>query len=219
MRGAFALGMRGQELLLLPGKALWWPEQDALVIADPHLGKAAALRAARMPLPGGSTSEDLDRLSAMLDATGARRLIVLGDLLHAREGRAVRTLKAVSRWRERHRKLEIILVRGNHDSRAGDPPADWRIQCMDEPFALSPFRFRHTPDENGDDGYWIAGHVHPAVLLRGPARLRERLPCFLIGPAGAILPSFGSLTGAALVHPCAGDRIFVTADGAVLEVR
>jgi metallophosphoesterase superfamily enzyme len=90
---------------------------------------------------------------------------------------------------------------------------------MDEPFALGPFHFRHTPDENGDGGYWLAGHVHPAVLLRGPARLRERLPCFLIGPAGAILPSFGSLTGAALVHPRAGDRIFGTADGVVLEVR
>ncbi|BCW98816.1 MAG: DEAD/DEAH box helicase [Armatimonadota bacterium] len=203
----------------MPDKALWWPQQEALVIADPHLGKAAALRAARMPLPGGSTSEDLGRLSAMLDATGARRLIVLGDLLHAREGRAVRTLEVVSRWRERHCGLEMTLVRGNHDCRAGDPPAEWNIQCVDEPFKLGPFRFCHAPHEDGGDGYWIAGHLHPAVLLRGPARLRERLPCFLFGPAGAILPSFGSLTGAALVRPREGDRIFVTADGAVLEVK
>lgn len=219
MKGGCTVEICGHELVLLPQRAVWWPGEQTLIIADPHLGKAAALRAARLPVPGGTTTADLERLSGLLDSTGAARLIVLGDLLHAREGRAARTLEAVSLWRERHRPLEVLLVRGNHDSRAGDPPAAWNIRCVDEPLPLGPLRLRHTPDADGAEGYWIAGHVHPAVVLRGPARQRERLPCFLFGAEGALLPAFGSFTGSAPVHPARGERVFVALDGAVVEVR
>ncbi len=219
MSGMCRVSVLSEELLLLPDRAVWWPGRGTLLIADPHLGKAAALRAARLPLPGGTTTTDLERLSALLAQTGAGRLVVLGDLLHAREGRAPRTMEAVERWRKRHPELDIILVRGNHDGRAGDPPEDWDILCADEPVRSGPLLLRHTPAEDGADGYWLAGHLHPAVLLRGPGRQTERLPCFLFGARGAVLPSFGSFTGSAVVRPGPEDRVFVAVEGTVVEVR
>ena len=59
--------------------------------------------------------------SGILAATAAEHLVVLGDFIHARPGRTVALDAAFGAWRARHRELALTLVRGNHDSRAGDP--------------------------------------------------------------------------------------------------
>jgi DNA ligase-associated metallophosphoesterase len=187
-------------------------------VADVHWGKAATFRAAGIPIPGGTTTEDLARLDRAIRRTGARRLVVLGDLFHARAGRvATRTLATLRGWRERAGGLEIQLVRGNHDRHAGDPPPDLRINCLDAPAFLPPFVLRHQPDPS-PEGYTLAGHVHPALVVSGPGLQRERLPCFLVRPRLALLPAFGSFTGGAPVHPEVEDRAFVVADGEVVAV-
>ncbi len=106
--------------------------------------------------------------------------------------------------------MEIVLVRGNHDRGAGDPPAEWRFHCCDEPYLEPPFAFRHHPAEE-EQGYVLAGHIHPALTLRGLARQREKLPCFLFGDRIGLLPAFGDFTGGAPVRPKLGDRVFVMA--------
>ncbi len=127
MNGDLRIDLAGQSLVLLPERAVLWERESALLVADVHLGKAAAFRAAGLPLPGGTTTETLDRLSAALIRTGARRLILLGDFFHARAGRAARTLEAIASWRARHPDLAVLLVRGNHDRGAGAPPAEWEF--------------------------------------------------------------------------------------------
>jgi DNA ligase-associated metallophosphoesterase len=211
------IDLQGESVVLLPERALFWEREEALIVADVHLGKAAAFRAAALPLPGGTTTEALTRLGAAIGRTGARRLLFLGDLLHARAGRAARTLAAVAAWREDQPGLEILLVRGNHDRGAGDPPDDWRVRCVDEPWREGPFAFRHHP---GDDpeGYVLAGHVHPAVHLLGAGRQSETLPAFLFGRSCGLLPAFGGFTGGARVRPRRGDRVYVLAEGEVIEV-
>lgn len=208
--------LAGEPVALLPERALYWPRGRALIIADPHLGKAAAFRAAAIAVPEAVTAADLSRLDGALARTGATRLLVLGDLLHARAGRSPAVLEAVAAWRARRPELELLLVRGNHDRGAGDPPPAWRATCVDEPHALPPFVLRHTPEPDLA-GYTLAGHLHPAVALAGPGRQRERLPCFLVGPRLAVLPAFGGFTGAATVRPSRSDRVYVIAGDAVLE--
>jgi DNA ligase-associated metallophosphoesterase len=212
------IDLQGEAMLLLPERALFWETRGTLIVADVHIGKAAAFRAFALPLPGGTTSAALSRLDAAVERTGARRLLVLGDLLHARAGRAARTLAAVTAWRERHPDLEIVLVRGNHDRGAGDPPEEWRVRCVDEPWREGPFAFRHHPEED-PEGYVLAGHIHPAVRLLGAGRQSETLPAFLFRERLGLLPAFGSFTGGARVRPRQGDRVFVLAEGEVVEVR
>ena len=74
-----------------------------------------------------------------------RRLVVLGDFLHAAEARNPAVLAALARWRSRHAAVELVLVRGNHDSHAGDPPPALGFAIVDEPWHLGPFAACHHP--------------------------------------------------------------------------
>lgn len=207
----------GERVVLLPERALYHPRSRTLLVADPHWGKAAAFRAAGVAVPGGTTREGLARLSRAIDRAGPAKLVILGDLFHAREGKAPATLRAAVEWRARHAPLPVTLVRGNHDRHAGDPPGEMAIDCCDPPCVDPPFVLAHHPYDSVD-GYVLAGHVHPSVTLRGVGRQRERLPCFHFGPRHGILPAFGEFTGTADVTVAPGDRVYVVAGERVIAV-
>jgi len=142
--------------------------------------------------------------------TDAKRVVVLGDLLHASAGRVAALTEAFVAWRDAHPMLDVTLVRGNHDARAGDPPTAWNVRCVDEPFALPPFLACHRK-ASPSSGFALCGHVHPGVLLHGSGGQSARLPCFVLGSRHAILPAFGRLTGLAEVAAIAGERIIAVA--------
>lgn len=214
---ACMIEVAGESVLLLPQKALFWPREKTLVVADIHFGKAAAFRALGVPVPRGTTSQNLDALDALIAQYGVERIVFLGDFLHARAAHAAATQAALLAWRRRHPGLELTLVRGNHDRRAGDPAGQLHIELVDEPYALGPFAFCHHPDL-ATPGYALAGHVHPAWLLASRFDAL-RLPCFVVGPRRMILPSFGAFTGGHLVEPGEGDAIYVTSGEAIHSVR
>jgi DNA ligase-associated metallophosphoesterase len=195
---------------LLAERALYWPRERTVFVADVHLGKAAAFRAGGVPLPRGSTAADLARLTRVLERTGASRIIVLGDFIHAKAGRVPALAEAFARWRIQHAAIDVMLVRGNHDARAGDPPAAWNVGCVDEPFALPPFLACHRITQPAT-GYALCGHVHPGVRVHGSGEQSARLPCFVLGARRAILPAFGRFTGLADVLPAPRERIVVIA--------
>jgi DNA ligase-associated metallophosphoesterase len=217
-RGAASAIVAGEEMRLLAQRAAYWPRKQTLLIADPHFGKAAAFRAGGVPVPRGTTTENLRRLDDAIRATGARRIVFLGDFLHAREGRAPETLRTLNDWRATHAATDMLLVRGNHDARAGDPPRELAIRCENGPLSEAPFVFAHHPVAS-DSGYVLAGHIHPGVRLHGAGRQHERLPCFWFGDRTAVLPAFGEFTGLATVDVLEGDRVWVVAENEVLQVR
>lgn len=196
---------------------MYWPRTATLLVADTHWGKAATFRAYGMPLPGGTTSTDLDRLTTCITRTAAQRLVLLGDMLHHRTGRAEATFTAIAAWREANAALDIVLVRGNHDTWAGDPPAEWGMTCVDGPHHDGPFVYQHKP-ERSEGGYVLAGHLHPAAQLVGAGRQRLRLPCFWFGAEIGVLPAFGSFTGAAAVAPRPGDGVYVIAGDEIVPM-
>jgi len=213
-----AIDLCGQRVLLLPERAVFWENRSTLVLADMHLGKAASFRKFAIPTPGGMTTDDLARLSAIIARTRAQRLIILGDLFHAKAGRTAQNIAKVNSWRKANAGLEILHIRGNHDLGAGDPPTQWEITCLNEPFSEDPFVLRHHP-AHYPEGYTLAGHLHPAVTLRGVGGQRERLPCFIFGLRLGILPAFGSFTGTSNIRPKEGDRVYVLAEDQVVEIR
>ena len=198
----------GAPLHLLAQRAALLPDERMLLIADAHLGKAQSFRRLGVPVPHGTTDDTLARLDALLAATGARTLVFLGDLLHSARAHAPAAQAAVRRWRERHAALDLVLVRGNHDRHAGDPPSDWRVRCVDAPWRVGPWALVHHPAPVAG-AYALAGHVHPAVALAGRAHQRLRLPCFHFGPAVGVLPAFGGFTGQHVVRAAHGERVFV----------
>jgi DNA ligase-associated metallophosphoesterase len=208
----------GERLILLPERAALWEARDTLIVADAHWGKAATFRAEGIPVPRGTTADGLARLDAVLSRHRVRRIVFLGDYQHARQGRSPDTLAALEQWSLRHPGIEQVLIRGNHDRHAGDPPPELGVRCVDPPLMELPFVLAHHPDPS-EAGYVLAGHVHPAVRLVGKGRQRERLPCFWFGAEVGVLPAFGDFTGAAVVQPAAGDRVFVLASDRVMEIE
>ncbi len=208
----------GERILLLPERALLWVEARTLVLADPHFGKAAAFRAGGIPVPPGTTADDVARLAQLVRAHAPARLVVLGDFFHAAAGRAPDTLAEIARWRAAHRELAIDLVAGNHDRRAGAPPAEWGIRLHEPPLRAGPFQLCHEPPTTVPEGQFaLAGHVHPRVSLEDrTARLRA--PCFLFGRSVALLPAFGSFTGGFSVRPRPGERVYAVGEGEVVAL-
>ena len=207
----------GETVLLLAQKALYWPREKMLVIADIHFGKAASFRAQGVPVPRGTTTQNLAELDALMAQYDVAHIMFLGDFLHARAAHAVATLAAMLAWRLRHPALKLTLVRGNHDRHAGDPAASLAIDMVDEPHVIGPFAFCHHPDIP-TEAYALAGHIHPSYLLA--TRFDAlRLPCFVVGPKRMILPSFGAFTGGFLITPEPGDAIYVSSGEAVHFVR
>lgn len=214
---ARAIVVAGETVLLLAQKALYWPREKLLVVADIHFGKAASFRAQGVPVPRGTTSQNLDALDALLAQYEIGRIVFLGDFLHARAAHASATQRAMLAWRSRHPGLALTLVRGNHDRHAGDPAGALGIELVDEPHPIGPFWFCHHPDIAAP-GYVLAGHVHPAYLLS--TRVDSlRLPCFVVGAARMVLPSFGAFTGGHVFAPAPGDAVYVSSGEAVHCVR
>lgn len=199
----------GERVTLFAERALYWPRFATLFIADLHLGKAATFRAGGVPLPRGSTAADLARLTRLIERTGAKRLVILGDFFHARAGRVDGLDAAFMKWRAGHLALQMTLVRGNHDRHAGDPPPHWDIACVADPHALPPFIGVHHPVAP-PSGYALCGHLHPGVRIYAQAE-SARLACFVMGARRAILPAFGGFTGLADIQPAHDDTVVAIA--------
>ncbi|HEY5800026.1 MAG TPA: ligase-associated DNA damage response endonuclease PdeM [Burkholderiaceae bacterium] len=203
----------GDTIELLPQRAVYWPAQRLLLIADIHFGKAASFRALGMPVPHGTTTDNLLRLDGLLAQREIAHILFLGDFLHAKAAHADATLAALRQWRARWHRLQLTLVRGNHDSRAGDPPPDLEVAIVDEPWRIGPYAFCHHP-QYVDGAFVFSGHIHPVFHLRARGDA-VRLPCFLFDHGRAILPAFGAFTGGHAVQPEAGERVFLAADDSV----
>ena len=211
------LSLAGESVELMAEKALWWPAARTLFIADLHLGKAASFRALGQPVPSGTTQDNLDRLSALIDRHAAARLVFLGDFLHAAAAQQASVLDPVRQWRARQSGVHCLLVRGNHDGHAGDPPADLQIDVVDEPWSLGPFAACHHP-QRVEDRLVLAGHLHPTVTLNGLARDRQRLPAFSLSEGLLVLPAFGAFTGGSKQPLPVGTSCFAAGGGRVWQL-
>jgi DNA ligase-associated metallophosphoesterase len=207
----------GQSVLLLPERAMFWPARAMLFVADFHLGKAASFRRAGIALPSGTTADNVERLGRALDKTRATHVVFLGDFLHSKQGRTEDTLARFAAWRHARAGVEMTLVRGNHDRKAGDPPGGWSMRCIEEGAHAGPFVLNHEP-RAARGGYALAGHIHPAVRLTAAGEKPLRLPCFWFGARHGVLPAFGAFTGHADVFPRRGDQVYVVAEEEVLKV-
>lgn len=199
LSGGYALQSHGLDLVLLPERAVWWPCAQMLFVADLHFGKASTFRRAGLPVPSGTTLDNLQRLSGLLLQTQARHLVFLGDLLHARSGADAGLWAALSQWRSKHASVGLTLVRGNHDWHAGDPPASLGMALVEEPWQPlpgAPLWGCHHP-QTVDGALVLAGHLHPTARIRGAGRDRLRVPCFVLQRGQLVLPAFGAFTGTA----------------------
>jgi uncharacterized protein len=207
-------------LRLFAEGAILWPAGSTLFITDPHFGKAEHFRHAGIAIPSAILDHDLARLSRLITKSGASKLVVLGDFFHSRHSQSEIALTSLAAWRAQHAELDIVLVQGNHDAHAGPPPAEFGILSLEAPYPCGPFVCHHLPQPNAQrgEGYILAGHLHPYILLFDRGGSRMRLASFIFGPQQAILPAFGAFTGGSHYPPAPHDRVFAVAQGEIVEV-
>src|SRR5207237_4765159 len=72
----------GETFAATPGGALYWPAQQALLVADLHLEKASWYARLGQFLPPYDSHATLSALAAEVERTTAVRLYCLGDSFH-----------------------------------------------------------------------------------------------------------------------------------------
>lgn len=208
---------RGENLWLLPQKAIYWPAKRALLVADLHFGKVGHFRKNGIGVPPQAATKNLSRFAQLLRETRPQELYLLGDLFHSEYNQE---WEDFCRLRLSFPQTRFHLLVGNHDILG---PSDYQRASLithPESLPLGPYVLSHQPLAREDLGgaYNLAGHLHPGLRLRGKGRQSLRLPCFFFGPQQAILPSFGEFTGLYEMLLQKGDRAFVIAEQAVIEI-
>lgn len=201
-----------QTLLLLPEKAIYWKDKRMLILADVHLGKAGHFRKSGIPISDLVHSKDIYTIEKLIDEFQPTEVIFLGDLFHSDHNQGWEIFR---RWIRSKDPQQFKLVLGNHD--VLEAPA-YRMKNLEivEVLDCHPFSLTHIPEKTTH--YNLAGHIHPAVKLRGKGRQSLRLPCFWFGPENGILPAFGNFTGTARISIKKEDELFVIADHKVVKM-
>lgn len=201
-------------LRLLPQRAVWWESARCLFVSDLHLGKESTFRRRGSAVPD-LTQADLERLQELIQITRCRTLWILGDFFHGRLSEDVPVRQTFASWRNGHPNLEVNLVRGNHDLHAGDPPSEWNIDCVTEPFQLDGIALRHHPDFSVGKPT-LAGHLHPKFRIKALGD-ELRLPGFLLRDQCLVLPSFASFIDHGLIKAKHTDQLFPIAEDHVFQ--
>jgi len=155
-----------EELKLLPQKAIYWPREKALLIADAHFGKVGHFRKAGVPVPNQLVHNDIDILTQLLKELQPQKMIFLGDLFHSNVNY---DWEIFGNRRNSFQNIEFHLVKGNHDRMETAFLKNFDIQLHDPVLKIGPFVFSHIPFKNPDEippqNYPPAGLIHPGLNL------------------------------------------------------
>lgn len=203
----------GEILHLLPSKAIYWPRKSLLLIADLHLGKSTHFRKNGIAVPYEVSERNWKLLQQLFRLYCPDRVCFLGDLFHSKINRE---WKVFGELLQLYPQIQFELVMGNHDVLT---PADYlelKLKVHSEVLLEPPFLLSHEPTIR-PNCYNLAGHIHPAVRLRGRGKQFYTAACFIFGKHSAILPAFGEFTGWSIQKPGIDQRTFIVAANQVME--
>ena len=172
---------------MVQDRALYWPAQQALLIADLHLEKASFFAVKGQMLPPYDSRETLGRLAQAVRETGARRVFCLGDNFHDAAGMSRLEPYAAGMLGALTRALDWVWITGNHDG------ADDRGGTFLGEVEVAGITLRHRA-RAGVAAPEMSGHFHPKLCIAARGR-RIRRPCAVRSEQRMILPAFGALAG------------------------
>ncbi len=214
-KGAAEISLFGETIFLLPQKALWWPAQETLIVADVHWGKAGHFRRHGMAIPAHATAQSETRLSELVALTKPQKIIFAGDLFHSEHNAEVATFEG---WAARHSGVELHLVMGNHDILSAAFYEKCRLQMHAESLSVPPFIIAHDALPAAG-GLVIHGHIHPGIKLHGAARQTLAVPCFALDKKCLVLPAFGAFTGCFWLQQSAFSELYAVGGEEVIRVK
>ncbi len=192
--------------------ALFWEEQNMLIVADLHLGKIEHFRKHGSALPDLSNAIDYIHLEQNITEFSPKHVVFLGDLFHSSLNKSWQIFQ---NWVERQ-PVEFTLIVGNHDI---IPISEFQKLGFNikKHWDLSVFRLTHKPEDTREL-FNFCGHIHPGFKLKGKAKQQLKLSCFYHKPKQMILPAYGSFTGNYYIKPEDNDHVYVLSEDNVIQV-
>ncbi len=207
------VSIAGEDFTFCYEKCMFRHRDNALIIADLHLGKSNHFRKAGIAIPSKITFDEIEHLSNVISKYLPDKVIFLGDLFHSSFNQSVDLLKQVI---DNEPNRKFILIEGNHDIMSCETYAKIGIEVIDVLFEHG-ICYTHEPIKESK-GFNIYGHIHPGVLLTSKGQQSLRLPCFFVSKNYAVLPAFGLFTGLAILKPKSTDEIYVVAEDKVILI-
>ena len=169
--------------------ALFWPDEDLLIVADLHLEKGSSFAKRGSLLPPYDTRSTLGRLYKVTERFDPATIVALGDSLHEASAADRMGREELDLIHELQENRSWYWVTGNHDP---EIPEFLGGQVVDD-LTVGGLSLRHEPFE-GPVTHEIAGHLHPAakIAMRGHSMRR---PCFVSNGRRLVVPAFGAYTG------------------------
>ena len=189
-------------------RAVYVPGAETLVVADIHLGRAAA---STVDAPVDDGADVRHRLESTFESIRNQfgcepeTVVIAGDFLHSFSSiphGVERDLEALEKLVDRH-GATLIVTTGNHDTLLetvfdGETNDAYRV---DDEIVVAHGHERPPIDANR----YVIGHDHPALGIEG-----RKLPCFLYGPRAyrgsdvLMLPPFTRAAPGATVNGMSG---------------
>ncbi|MDH4980748.1 ligase-associated DNA damage response endonuclease PdeM [Hyphomicrobium sp. D-2] len=169
--------------------ALYWPAENALIVADLHLEKGSSYARRGQLLPPYDTRETLNKLAAAIDRYDAATVIALGDSLHDIDAATRIGIEDLEILQIMQEDREWIWVTGNHDPHITERLGGHVVGDI----VVEGITLRHEPHA-GHMTHEIAGHLHPAAKISMHGYTLRR-PCFVGNGRRLVLPAFGSYAG------------------------
>ncbi len=205
--------LRDNTLILNNLRAIFWPNQKALILSDLHVGKSIHFRKHGIPISSKVQENDLERLSFLVSIYNPSQLIIVGDLFHSGHQDEVNVF---INWLKEYPDLRVKLIKGNHDRIRSSRMLMDNITIYNDRFNQSPFVFIHTP-ESFDELYVISGHLHPGIRIKSKGRPGITLPCFKVSQSNLVLPAFSSFTGLATEKKSKNNSYYAFTDTSFFE--
>jgi len=179
---------------------MYWPAQHILFAADVHVGKEHVFARHGIAIPTGISESTLISLFDLARRSGAKKLVVLGDFLHNVPLPSEGWLRTLSDLMDALPSLQVEIVAGNHDRKAGLHIIDKRVIWHASSVVIDGLALHHEPCVD-HKGFVLSGHLHPAWRLGSSRRGGIRAPVFWFQERCAVLPAFGEFTGGMLIEP------------------
>ncbi|MES2410379.1 MAG: ligase-associated DNA damage response endonuclease PdeM [Bacteroidota bacterium] len=204
--------IRHNNFTLHASGAIFWEEQNSLLISDVHLGKITHFRKHGFAIPENAIVENFKRLDEIVDLFKPYKIIFLGDLFHSKINNE---WELFSEWVNTI-SAKIILVEGNHDIIGKQHYEELDIDIYPK-LLIDEFLLTHHPTET-EQVFNFCGHIHPGIKLKDLGRQSMKLPCFFRQKNRLILPAFGEFTGKCFMQPEQDDEVYAIAMDEVIKV-
>ncbi|MEK6891174.1 MAG: metallophosphoesterase [Nanoarchaeota archaeon] len=187
----------------LIGKTVYFLKEKVLVFGDMHLGYEYMLNEMGLNFPQQQIEQTFkeveETIKTAMEMNGKlNKIVFLGDIKHYfafNKGERNIVLNLLDLLEKYVKRDDIIMIKGNHEKFNLIKDKDFLDYYLYKDLAFIHGDIEITEVFSDKIKYILMGHLHPAITLRDPQKIRaEKYKCFLVGKYKnkniIILPSF-----------------------------